>query len=152
MDRRAPQAKPLHLLLYDGECGFCQASVQFVLAHDRRRRFQFAALQSAAAARALVPLGGRPADLTTFYVIEDHRGGRPRLYDRAGAALFVAREIGLPWSLAAILRVFPRPWLDAAYGVVARHRLRILGAAESCVLPRPEDRDRFLDAGEVSPR
>jgi len=152
MDRWTPQAKPQHLLLYDGECGFCHASVQFVLAHDRRRRFEFAALQSAAAARALLPFGGRPADLTTFHVIQDHRGARPRLHGRAGAALFVARTLGPPWSLASVFRVLPRPWLDAAYGAVARHRRHILGAAESCILPGPEDRGRFLDAGETSPR
>jgi len=146
------QGERHHLMLYDGECGFCQASVQFVLAHDRRYRFEFAALQSAAAARALVPFGGRPVDLTTFYVIEDHGGARARLLGRAGAALFVARMLGLPWSLASVFGVLPRPWLDAAYGVAARHRRHILGAAESCILARPEDRERFIDAGEPSPR
>jgi predicted DCC family thiol-disulfide oxidoreductase YuxK len=117
MDQRSGQAEPHHLLLYDGECGFCHAAVRFVLAHDRRRAFRFAAL-----------------------------------HNRSGAALFVAQSLGWPWSMTNVFRVLPRPWRDAAYAVVARHRHRILGPAEACLLPGPEDRDRFLDAGEGAPR
>jgi predicted DCC family thiol-disulfide oxidoreductase YuxK len=152
MDQRSGQAEPHHLLLYDGECGFCHAVVRFVLAHDRRRAFRFAALQSAAAGAALAPFGGRPADLSTFYVIQDHRGDTPALHSRSGAALFVAQSLGWPWSMTNVFRVLPRPWRDAAYAIVARHRHRILGPAEACLLPGPEDRDRFLDAGEGAPR
>jgi len=147
MSRQARQVEPHHLLLYDGECGFCHAAVQFVLSHDRRRTFHFAALQSEPAAAALAPFGGRPVDLTTFYVIVDYAGDRPKLLARSSAAIFVARAMGLPWSLAAAGLVLPRPWRDAAYAVVARHRHHILGRADACIVPRPQDRDRFLDAG-----
>jgi predicted DCC family thiol-disulfide oxidoreductase YuxK len=152
MDRQSRQAEPHHLLLYDGECGFCHAAVRFVLARDRRRTFQFAALQSAAADAALAPFGGRPADLSTFYVIESFRGGRASLHARSDAALFVAVALGWPWRMAGVFRVLPRAWRDALYNVVARHRHRILGPAEACLLPGPDDRDRFLDAGEGMPR
>jgi len=145
------QGAPHHLLLYDGEFGFCTRAVQFVLARDRRRVFHFAALKGAAAHHALGPFGGVPADLTTFHVIEDYRGVRPALHSRSGAALLVARALGPPWSLATALRVLPRPWLDAAYAVVARHRHRILGRTEACTVPHSNDRDRFLDTDGVSP-
>jgi len=125
--------------------------VQFVLAHDRRRVFHFATLQGAAAAVRLAPFGGVPADLTTFYVITDYRGGHPELHRRSGAALVVAEALGWPWRLAALGRVLPRPWRDAVYDVVARHRHRILGRADACVIPRPGDRDRFLDNDGGSP-
>lgn len=138
-------------MLYDGECGFCSAAVQFVLAHDRQAVFHFAALQSQVAAEVLAPFGGRPAGLTTFYVLEDYRGARPSLHARATAALVTAQALGWPWSMAAVFRVLPRRWLDAAYDVVARHRHGIFGPADSCVLPRPEDRARFLDTRGVSP-
>ena len=140
------QPKRHHLMLYDGECGFCSGAVQFVLARDRRVTFHFAALQSAAAARELAPFGGRPADLTTFYVIEDYRGGRPAIHARAAAALLVARALGWPWSTATVLRALPIRWLDAAYDAVARHRHLLPGSAAACILPRPQDRGRFLDA------
>ena len=151
MSDRKRQEKPHHLLLYDGECGFCHGAVRFVLARDPRGAFRFAALQSPAAVAELVPFGGRPADLTTFYVIESYRGGRSALHRRAGAVLVVAEALGWPWIAVTVLRMLPRRWLDAAYGVVARHRHRILGRADACVVPRPQDRERFLDSGGVSP-
>jgi len=141
------QVERHHLMLYDGECGFCSAAVQFVLARDRRAVFHFLALQSQVAAEVLAPFGGRPADLTTFYVLEDYRGARPVLRARATAALVTARALGWPWSMAAVFRVLPRPWLDAAYDLVARHRHGILGTVDACLVPRPEDRARFLDSG-----
>ena len=78
-----------HLLLYDGECGFCHWAVRFVLARDRKGLFHFAALQSAAAARVLAPFGGRPADLTTFYVLSNYKGRAPVLRSRSAAAFVV---------------------------------------------------------------
>jgi len=143
------QGRGPHLLLYDGTCGFCHRTVRFVLARDRRATFHFAALQSASAARALAPFGGRPPDLTTFYLIEDYRSARAALRSRAGAALVVARSLGWPWRAASALRLLPRSWADAAYHLVARNRHAILGPADTCVVPGPEERARFLDAWEA---
>ncbi len=131
------------ILLYDGTCGLCDASVQFVLACDRAGVFRFAALHSAAASRALESFGGRPADLTTFYLIDG-----PRLRTRADAALAVAHALGWPWWLAGALRIVPLAWLDRVYDFVARHRHRVFGGAQACRVPRPEERARFLDAEE----
>jgi len=141
-----------HLLLYDGKCGFCNGAVRFVLARDRRRAFRFAALQSAPAAAELARCGRPPADLTTLVVIERYQSSEPRLHDRAGAVLVVARALGWPWNVITVLAMLPRRWLDAAYDVVARHRHRIPGQADACVVPRPEDRERFLDSGGASRR
>ena len=136
-----------HLLLYDGECGFCHAVVRFVLEWDRRAVFEFAALQGVVADRALARFGARPADLTTFYVIERHRTDRPVLRSRSAAALLVARALGWPWSVTCVLEILPRAWRDAAYDRIARHRHLMLGRAEACFVPRPEHRARFLDVG-----
>jgi len=129
-----------HVLLYDGDCGLCSRLVQFVLRRDRAGRFHFAALQSAVG-RELLGRHGVEAIGDTFYVL---RGDAPALLDRAQAALFVARELGLPWSLAGIARVLPRRLLDRAYGVVARNRHR-LGPPAACDLPTADQRARFLD-------
>jgi predicted DCC family thiol-disulfide oxidoreductase YuxK len=123
-----------HLLLYDGECALCNASVRFVRARDRRGRFGFASLQSGEAGARLASFGVRVAAESddrdspgTFYVIEDAEAGRPRLHDRSSAALFVARELGLPWSAASVLALLPRAWRDRLYDVVARHRRSFFG-------------------------
>jgi predicted DCC family thiol-disulfide oxidoreductase YuxK len=149
MRDREGQAPGPHLLLYDGECGFCHRVVRFVLARDRRGIFRFAALQSAVAARELDRFGGRPADLTTFYVIEDYRSDRAVLRSRARAMWVVTSTLGWPWKAASLLRLLPDAWTDAAYGLVARHRRGILGPADRCFVPRPEQRGRFLDEVEA---
>ena len=143
----AEPASRRHLLLYDGACGFCHAVVRFVLERDRRAVFEFAALQSEFAASALMRFGGRPTDLTTFYVIERHRTATPALRSRAAATLVVAGALGWPWRAARVLEILPRVWLDAVYDRVARHRHVLLGRADTCIVPKPEHRERFLDAG-----
>jgi predicted DCC family thiol-disulfide oxidoreductase YuxK len=115
----------MHLLFYDGECAFCDRTVRFVQARDRRGLFRFASLQDAEAATRLVPLGGRPEALDTFYVVENAWSEQPRLHDRSDAALFVARTLGFPWSLAGVFGLFPRMWRDRTYDFIARHRNRL---------------------------
>ena len=63
---------------------------------------------------------------------------------KSEAVVRIGEGLGLPWSLAAVLRVIPRPWRDRLYGVLARNRLRILGRRERCYIPSPADADRFL--------
>jgi predicted DCC family thiol-disulfide oxidoreductase YuxK len=80
-------------------------------------------------------------------VIERHRTTRAALRSRAAAALVVADALGWPWRATRVLGILPRAWLDAGYDRVARHRHVILGRAETCFVPTPEHRARFLDAG-----
>jgi predicted DCC family thiol-disulfide oxidoreductase YuxK len=152
MSVRKEQANGSHLLLYDGECGFCHWMVRFVLTRDRRAAFHFAALRSEMAARALAPFGGRPADLTTSYVIENYRSNDPVLRIKGSAMLRVANVLGWPWSAAGVLHFLPSSWLDAAYDLLARHRHEILGRTEACIVPPPQDRERFLDSGRAPTR
>ena len=110
-----------------------------------RRRFDFASLQSPAARSILDRFGCDPGALDTVYVVRNYRGDAPAPLARAQAALFVMTEIGWPWKAANVLRVLPAALLNAAYGLVARHRYRVFGRYEQCVLPRPEFKSRFLD-------
>ncbi len=129
-----------HVLLYDGTCGLCSWTVRFVLRRDRAQRFRFASLQGPVG-RELLRSHGVAATGDTFYVL---RGDRPALLERSAAALFVANELGFPWSLARCARVLPRRWLDRLYDRVARNRHR-LGAPSACVVQSPEERARFLE-------
>ena len=128
------------IVLFDGVCNLCNGAVQFLLRRDRRRRFRFAALQSAAG-RALLAEYGLPTEtLETLVVLES---GKARL--RSAAALHLARRLPWPWPLLAVFTILPRPLRDALYAFVARHRYRWFGRRESCRLPSAETADRFLD-------
>jgi predicted DCC family thiol-disulfide oxidoreductase YuxK len=133
-----------HLLLFDGVCALCSTIVQFVLDRDRRRVFDFAPLQSAAAQEILGGLGRDPGALDTFYIVRDYHAEHPAALERADAALFLANALGWPWKAAGVLRVLPAFARNGAYNFVARHRYRIFGQRDQCFLPRPEDRTRFI--------
>ncbi len=93
------------LLLYDGVCGLCNRLVRFVLKRDTAARFRFASLQSDYAARILQRHGLELRDLDTVYVVESP-GDRPK--DRSDAVIFILRELGGFWRVAAtVLRIFP---------------------------------------------
>jgi predicted DCC family thiol-disulfide oxidoreductase YuxK len=133
------------LMLYDGSCGFCAASVQFILRHERQHTLRFAALESDAAAeiRARHPeLQG----VDSMVWVEPAPGGE-RVEVRANAVLRAADYVGGPWRLAALGRLLPRPLRDALYDLVARHRHRFLRDPEHCFLPPPSVRGRFIDLG-----
>ena len=142
-----------HLLLFDGVCALCNGIVQFVLARDRRRVFDFAPLQGPTARQLLGRFGADPTELDTLYIVRTYRSAAPSPLTRAQAALFLLQELGWPWKAGTILRILPGAWLDAGYNLIARNRYRVFGRYEQCSLPRPEDKDRFIDeeGPETSP-
>ena len=128
------------LILFDGVCNLCNGFVQFVLARDPAGRFQFAALQSAAA-RCVLELHEMPHPLPDAVVlVEDGR-----VFLRSGAALRIARRLTFPWPLAAVFLAVPSPVRDWIYGRVARHRYRWFGRRDHCMVPAPAMRARFID-------
>ncbi len=127
------------VLLFDGVCNLCNASVQWVLQHDRRGQFRFAALQSETGQDLLREFGLSAESFDTVVLVA---GGR--VFTRSDAALETARRMGRPWSLLYALHWVPRPLRNAVYDWVARHRYRWFGRQETCWLPRPEWKGRFL--------
>ena len=127
------------MILFDGVCGLCNWWVSFVLERDKRGRFRFAALQSEAGG-ALLRSHGLPADqLDTVVLIA---GGRA--YLKSAAVIEILGGLGFPWSLAAAGAVLPGALRDTLYDFVARNRYRWFGRTETCRLPTPAERGRFL--------
>ena len=139
----AERARGRAVVLFDGACDLCNRSVTFVLDRDPRGRFAFASAQSAVGKELLARHG--LADAAAHGVVLLERG---RAYVGSSAALRIARGLRPPWSLLGLLLVVPRPLRDAVYGFVARNRYRWFGQADSCRLPTPELRQRFLDREE----
>jgi predicted DCC family thiol-disulfide oxidoreductase YuxK len=138
---------PHPILLYDGVCGLCNRSVQFILRRDRQAIFRFAWLQSALAARILARHGANPSNLDTAFVVVNPERPDEYLLSRSAAVLFVLKQLGGLWRPAAfLLQLLPKFLRDAAYNAVVRHRYRIFGRSEVCTLPRNHDPSRFLDS------
>jgi predicted DCC family thiol-disulfide oxidoreductase YuxK len=127
------------VILFDGVCNLCNASVLFVIDRDPRGQFAFAPLQSEYGSSLLRTYGYRGDALTTVLLIEDER-----IYDRSTAALRIARRLSGLWPLLSVFRIVPRPVRDLAYDWLARHRYRWFGRTDACRVPTPELRSRFL--------
>jgi predicted DCC family thiol-disulfide oxidoreductase YuxK len=133
-------------VLYDGVCGLCNRLVQFLLKHDKHDRLRFASLQSDFAARVLTRHGIDPEDLDTLHVIENYERANERVLDRSDAIVRSGYELGGLWTIGAQLgKVIPRPLRDLFYRFVARNRYRVFGKFETCMLPEPDHRRKFLD-------
>jgi predicted DCC family thiol-disulfide oxidoreductase YuxK len=128
------------VVLFDGVCNLCAGIVRFVIARDPKAHFQFAALTSDSASRALqsARVSGPLPD--SLVVIDEGR-----IFTRSDAALRIARELRFPWPLVCALIVIPRPIRDWAYDLIARHRYRWFGRQDACMVPTPAIRARFLE-------
>ncbi|HTS38076.1 MAG TPA: DCC1-like thiol-disulfide oxidoreductase family protein [Candidatus Solibacter sp.] len=134
------------ILLYDGVCGLCNRLVQFILRRDRKAIFRFAALQSPLAANILSRHNANAADLDTLYVVLNQNEPNETLLARSDAVIFILNHLPGMWPIAGFkLRFMPRWLRDWGYGVVAHNRYKIFGRRDSCPLPTPETRARFLD-------
>lgn len=133
MDQRADL-----LVLYDGDCGFCNRSVAFILKADRSSRIHFASIQSDFT-KALFQKNGWPVpDLSTFYFVETDR-----LYSKSEAALQLAKYFSFPYNLLQFFFIVPRRIRDRIYDWVARRRSRF--SKHFCVVPTLEQQARFVD-------
>lgn len=125
------------ILLYDGSCGFCARSVQFVLRHEKRPVLRFAPLDSAVGRTARAALTGN-ADADSMILLDG-----PAALVRSDAALRIASIMGGPWRVTALARAVPRRLRDAVYDLVARHRHRLPGAP-LCIMPPESEAGRFM--------
>ncbi|MEM8603862.1 MAG: DCC1-like thiol-disulfide oxidoreductase family protein [Cyanobacteria bacterium P01_H01_bin.121] len=127
------------VILFDGVCNLCNGFVNFVIDYDKAGYFQFAAHQSAAG-QALLKQHGLPAQPETVVYI-DTEG---HCYTQSSAALEICRHLDGVWPGFSVFQVVPPAIRDAAYRLVADNRYQILGKRETCRMPTPEVRSRFL--------
>ncbi|MEO8573336.1 MAG: thiol-disulfide oxidoreductase DCC family protein [Pyrinomonadaceae bacterium] len=138
------------VVLFDGVCNFCDASVNFVIERDPEGYFKFAPLQSEAGTKLAneygLPsetTGIQPADylipIDSVILIEDGRA-----FTHSTGALRIARRLNGIWPVFYALIVVPKPIRDFFYRLFAKYRYRVFGRKDQCMLPSPQVRQRFL--------
>lgn len=135
---------PSKLVLYDGVCGLCDKSVQWLLAHDPDEKLHFAPLQGAMAAAVRSRHPEVPDEIATIVFVESD-GGAERVYLRSRAAFRIAGYLPGWIRWLAWMRVLPRFLTDLAYRLVASVRYRVWGKLDQCRVPTPAERARFHD-------
>ncbi|WP_174732792.1 thiol-disulfide oxidoreductase DCC family protein [Mesobacillus harenae] len=126
------------IILFDGECNFCDSSVQFIIKRDKKEVFHFASLQSEAG-QELIKKFNVPPDVDSMILIEDDK-----VYYKSAAALRISRHLEGAWKLLYGLTITPSPIRNAVYDIVAKNRMKWFGKKDSCMLPPPNVRKRFL--------
>ena len=137
------------LVIFDGHCGFCNRAVRWFLRRDRRDRLRFMASESPKVAGLLARHGMGATDLAsgpdTMLVVRHPDSLAERVFVRSDAALALLAELPRPWQgVGVVFGWVPRPVRELGYRLIARWRYRIWGQLESCPIPTPEERARFL--------
>jgi predicted DCC family thiol-disulfide oxidoreductase YuxK len=133
-------APPGHeIVIFDGVCNLCCASVQFSLGRERDAHLSFTPLPSIAGARWMRDAGLDPAQAATVVLLS---GGVPNT--RSEAALRIARHLRRPWRWAAAARIVPRALRDWLCDRVANNRYHWFGRTRTCMVPSPALALRFI--------
>ena len=128
------------MVLFDGVCNFCDATVQFIIARDEQSHFRFAPLQGKTAETVFAGAGWTGERPDSIILVQ---GGQ--LYTHSSAALRILGSLGWPWRLVAAARCIPVSIRDGIYKYIARNRYRWFGKRDVCRVPDADVRSRFLD-------
>lgn len=132
-----PDDKPI--IVFDGMCVLCSCFAQLVLKRDTARRYRLIAIQSPLGSALARHYGIDPLKPYTSLLIQDGR-----VWEKANAAIEILRHLRFPWSMAIAGKILPRPISDWLYFRIARNRITLFGARDTCLMPDPADKDRFL--------
>ena len=125
------------IIFYDGDCGFCNRSVQFALDHERDNELHFCALQSNTAKDFFEQLNLNSPDLSTFYFWD----GKV-MSSKSSGALRLLKEMRFPWNLLHIFKIVPKLIRDKVYDYIAKRRHRISNGY--CNIPSVHQKKRFI--------
>lgn len=128
-----------HVIVFDGICNFCNAFVNFVMERDPQGVFKFGTLQSPPAQQILTQLHLSNRDFETFLLLENGN-----VFTKSTAALKILRCLPGVWPWLYAFIIIPRPLRDMVYSVIARHRYQWMGRSETCRVPSPKERSRFI--------
>lgn len=127
------------IILFDAECILCSANAQFVLKHDRKKRFRLASMQGQVGSALYRQFGIDPTNPDSIIIVDGERMLRD-----SDAVLAIYGWLGWPWKAFSVFKLVPRFIRDPLYLLIARNRYRLFGKRESCWVPSPDYRDRAL--------
>ncbi len=127
------------IILFDGVCNLCNGFVNFVIDHDPKKKFRFAALQSRIGERMKEQYNLHQVSTESVILIENGKA-----YRESSAALRIGKQLTGGWKLFYIFMIVPPFIRDTVYRWIARNRYRWFGKQDNCRIPEPGIMDRFL--------
>jgi predicted DCC family thiol-disulfide oxidoreductase YuxK len=128
------------IILFDGVCNLCNGAVQFIIKRDHNDMFRFAALQSETGRKLLAERNIDTEDIDSIILIEPNVA----YYTKSTAALEIGKNLKVLRTLSSILLWLPESFRNIVYDIVAKNRYKWYGKKESCMIPTPKLKDKFL--------
>jgi predicted DCC family thiol-disulfide oxidoreductase YuxK len=127
------------VIFFDGVCNLCNGAVQFVIKRDKNDHFKFAALQSDFAKSTLSNFSLKVKQGDSFILLENGK-----IYEQSTAALKVAKKLEGLWPMLYAFIIVPPLIRNAVYKWIASNRYKWFGKQESCWVPTPALKSKFL--------
>ena len=128
------------IILFDGVCNLCNASVNFVIKHDKKAQFLFASFQSDAAKEIMLHFNLKNLNLDSIVLIEGYK-----IHENSTAILRITRHLNSGFKLLYFFIIIPKSVRDWLYSFIAKNRYKFFGKRESCMIPSLELKNRFLN-------
>lgn len=129
-----------NFVLFDGVCNLCNGFVQFIIRHDKKKKFKFASLQSTFSQQYLQETNQSTTQFTSFIYL---RNGKE--LKQSTAALYVLKDLQSFISLLFILIIIPPFIRNYVYNIIAKNRYKWFGKREACMVPNENLKARFLE-------
>ena len=129
-----------YVILFDGVCNFCNSSVNFIIDNDINNTFKFASLQSEYG-RKLLKKFNLPVDSFSTLILTDGNS----FYTRSTAALLISKHLKFPHNLYYVFIIVPPFIRNLFYDIIARNRYKWFGKKDACRIPKPEERNKFIE-------
>ncbi len=128
------------IILFDGVCNLCDASVQFIIKRDKSDIFRFAALQSDIGEKLTSERGIDTAQVDSIILIETGVA----YYTKSDAALEIGTQLKGYRTISKILKLIPSSLRNIVYDFIAKNRYGWYGKKDACMIPTPELKAKFL--------
>jgi len=130
-----------NLILFDGVCNLCNASVQYVIKQDKNNLFMFTALQSNVGQNIIEHYNIDTSKIDSILLYTPKKG----IHYKSTAALKVASQLGFPINLMIVFLIVPNFIRNWVYDYIAKNRYKWYGKKEACMIPTPELKSKFLE-------
>lgn len=132
--------KSYKIILFDGVCNLCNSSIQFIIKHDKNDEYRFAALQSNVGQQLAAERDIDTNEVDSIVLIEPGVA----YYIKSTAAINIGKSFGGLWTLLKVFEWIPEGFRNSVYDYIAKNRYKWYGKKESCMIPTPELKSKFL--------
>lgn len=129
-----------YIILFDGVCNLCNSTINFIIKHDQKRIFRYAALQSETGQKLKSQLKIQSVDPDTVILIKNNK-----VYEKSDAVFKILSKLPGAIKMLYPLIFLPRFIRDFIYDLIAANRYKFFGKRDTCMIPAPNIKELFLD-------